>query len=55
VLDVYQLGTDGYTQVSHSSIPALASLDLLVLTECIAVGETSRVDAVQRFRAAHPV
>ncbi len=55
VLDVYQLGNDGYTQVSHSSIPALASLDLLVLTECIAAGETSRVDAVQRLRAAHPI
>jgi Uma2 family endonuclease len=55
VLDAYQLGADGYTQVSHSSIPALASLDLVVLRECIALGETSRVDAVQRLRAAHPI
>jgi Uma2 family endonuclease len=55
VLDVYQLGNDGYIQVFRSSIPALAALDLSVLTECIAVGETSRVDAVQRLRAAHPV
>jgi Uma2 family endonuclease len=55
VLDVYQLGLNGYTQVSHSSIPELESLDLLVLAECIAAGETSRVDAVRRLRAAHPV
>jgi Uma2 family endonuclease len=54
VLDVYHLRPEGYVKAVHSSIPELAELDLGVLGECIAAGETSRVDAVRRLRSAHP-
>jgi hypothetical protein len=55
VLVVYHLYTDGYRQVRHSQIPALATIDLGVMAECILIGETSRIEAVNRFRAVHPL
>jgi Putative restriction endonuclease len=55
VLAVYSLQADGYQQVSRSQIPALAPIDLAILAECILIGETSRIEAVARFRAAHPL
>jgi Uma2 family endonuclease len=55
VLAVYSLQADGYQQVSRSQIPALAPIDLAILAECILIGETSRIEAVARFRATHPV
>jgi Uma2 family endonuclease len=53
VLDVYHVQSTGYEKVSHSLIPELASIDLAVLSTCISIGETSRVEAVKKFRAAH--
>ena len=54
VLAVYHLQSDGYQQVSRSQIPALAPIDLAIMAECIMIGETSRIEAVERFRSAHP-
>lgn len=54
VLAVYHLQVDGYHKVSRSQIPALASIDLEIMAACILLGETSRIAAVERFRAAHP-
>jgi hypothetical protein len=54
ILAVYHLQVDGYQKVSRSQIPALASIDLEVMAVCILLGETSRIAAVERFRAAHP-
>jgi Uma2 family endonuclease len=54
VLAVYHLQSDGYQRVSRSQIPALASIDLAIMAECILIGETSRIEAVARFRSAHP-
>jgi Uma2 family endonuclease len=54
VLAVYHLQSDGYQQVNSSQIPALASIDLNIMAECILLGETSRIKAIERFRAAHP-
>jgi Uma2 family endonuclease len=51
VLEVYHLQANGYTRVSQSQIPELAAIDLKVMTECILIGETSRVQAVQRLRS----
>ena len=34
---------------------ALAAIDLQILANCILVGETSRVAAVEIFREAHPI
>jgi Uma2 family endonuclease len=49
MLEVYCLEADGYQQVTHSHIPALSLIDLTVLSECILIGETSRLQAVQQF------
>jgi Uma2 family endonuclease len=53
VLAVYHLQSDGYQKVSRSQITALAAIDLEIMAECILIGETSRLGAVERFRAAH--
>jgi Uma2 family endonuclease len=55
VLDVYHLQSTGYEKADRSLIPELATIDLKVLSECISIGETSRVNAVKKFRAAHPI
>ena len=54
VLAVYSLQSDGYQKVNRSQILALAPIDLAIMAECILIGETSRVEAVDRFREAHP-
>ncbi|MGI8934622.1 MAG: Uma2 family endonuclease [Phormidesmis sp.] len=54
VLEVYHLKNSGYEKVHRSLIPALSSLDLRVLSECILVGETSRIEAGKQLLAAHP-
>ncbi len=53
-LEVYHLQNSGYKKVNHSLIPALSSLDLSVLSACILVGETSRIEAGKQLLAAHP-
>ena len=55
VLQVYHLQEKGYQQVSRSCIPALETIDLTVLSTCILMGETSRVQAIKQFRMAHPI
>jgi Uma2 family endonuclease len=54
VLAVYHLQSEGYQRVSRSQIPALSSIDLAVMAACILSGETSRIEAVKKFRQAHP-
>lgn len=55
VLDIYHLQATGYEKVSRSLIPELVAIDLTILSACISIGETSRVNAVKKFRAAHPI
>jgi Uma2 family endonuclease len=55
VLAVYSLQSDGYQKVRRSQIPALAPIDLAIVAQCILIGETSRIEAVERFREAHPL
>jgi Uma2 family endonuclease len=55
ILAVYSLQPDGYHKVTHSQISALAAIDLSILSECILTGETSRIEAVEKFRQAHPL
>jgi Uma2 family endonuclease len=50
-LDVYHLRPNGYEKVPHSQIPALSTLDLGLLTECILLGESSVLEAVDRLRS----
>jgi Uma2 family endonuclease len=54
VLAVYSLQPNGYQKVNRSQIPALAPIDLDIMAQCILIGETSRIEAVARFRSGHP-
>lgn len=42
-----------YEAVDRSGIPALAEIDLNLLSACILIGGTSRIQAAQRLLAAH--
>jgi hypothetical protein len=52
LLTCYSLKADGYQRSAVSKIPALKAIDFSLLTRCILLGETSRVEAVKQFRAA---
>ncbi len=53
VLEVYHLERNDYRKVNRSQIPALSKLNLAVLSECILIGETSRIEAGQKLLTAH--
>jgi hypothetical protein len=50
-LYIYHLRPNGYEKVTHSQIPALSALDLGLLTECILLGESSVLEAIDRLRS----
>lgn len=52
-LEVYQLKGTEHKRVNHSSVPALSSLDLDIMAECILLGETSRLAAGDKLLEAH--
>ena len=54
LLVVYHLQSGQYETVDRSGIPALADINLTVLSECILMGETSRIQAGQMLLGAHP-
>lgn len=54
LLVVYHLQEDVYEKVDRSQIPELVEIQLDVLSQCILIGETSRVHACKKFLAAHP-
>lgn len=49
LLEVYWLQTDGYVKAERSQIPALATIDLALLSESILIGEISRIQAGKRL------
>ncbi len=49
VLEVYGLQSDGYVKAERSQIPALAMIDLALLSECILIGEISRLQAGKKL------
>jgi Uma2 family endonuclease len=55
VLTVYYLQSSKHERVNHSFIPALSPIDLNILSECILIGETSRIQAAQKLLDSHPV
>ncbi len=55
VLAFYHLVEDDYICVDRSQIPELSGIDRAVLTSCVLMGETSRVQAMRAFRSAHPL
>lgn len=46
VLEVYHLRDDSYEKTERSLIPSLSSLNLDLMSECILIGETDRIRAV---------
>ena len=55
VITMYHQVNGEYQKIDRSLIPELAAIDRAVLARCILIGETSRIQAVKAFRAAHPV
>jgi Uma2 family endonuclease len=49
---LYRLNDDHYEAIAKSQIPELANLDIDLLTNCIAIAQTSRLEASNTFRNA---
>ncbi|UBF29478.1 Uma2 family endonuclease [Kovacikia minuta CCNUW1] len=50
VFTLYRLREMGYERINRSEIPELARLDIELLTRCVLMGETSRLEAMREFR-----
>lgn len=50
LLSLYHLSQGEYHRVDHSQISALSSLDIDLLSRCVLMAETSRLDAARNFR-----
>ena len=55
VLAVYHLQTGRHEKANRSLIPALSTIDLKVLSECILIGETSRIKAAKKLLESHSI
>ncbi|GAC1491479.1 MAG: hypothetical protein NVS2B14_03870 [Chamaesiphon sp.] len=55
VLAVYHLQSDKYEKVNHCLIPVLSTINLKILSECILIGETSRIKAAKKLLECHPI
>jgi Uma2 family endonuclease len=47
---LYHLQEDDYQRIDKSEIPELADLDLNLLTQCVLMAQTSRLEAAKAFR-----
>jgi Uma2 family endonuclease len=47
---LYRLRESGYERIDQSQIPELATLDFELLTRCVLMGETSRLESMREFR-----
>lgn len=52
ILEVYNLNSAGYQKVERSMIPAFAQLDIQLMSQCILIGETSRLEATDKLLGA---
>jgi Uma2 family endonuclease len=50
VFSLYRLRDRNYAAISHSEIPELADLDIDLLTRCVLMAQTSRLEAANIFR-----
>ncbi len=50
VFSLYRLQTGNYDRITRSEIPELNSLDIDLLTRCVLMAETSRLNAANEFR-----
>ena len=53
ILEVYCLGSNGYDRVERSLIPAFSGLDMQLMSQCILVGETSMLEAIDKLLGAN--
>lgn len=51
LLSLHRLRAGGYEQVQRSELPGLEELDLILLRDCILMGETDAGEAIRRFQA----
>jgi Uma2 family endonuclease len=49
LLDIYWLDGDEYHKADRSQIPALAPIDRSLMSDCILIGETSRIQAGEKL------
>ncbi len=49
---LYRLRDAGYAKINRSEIPELATLDIELLTRCVLMAQTSRLEAARMFRNA---
>ena len=54
VLAIYHLKNDEYIKYDSSQIPELSGIDIAIFNQCILIGETDRIAAIETFRSAHP-
>ncbi|NER82626.1 MAG: Uma2 family endonuclease [Leptolyngbya sp. SIO1D8] len=52
VFSLYRLRGNEYQSVTRSEIPELSGLDMALLTRCVLMAQTSRVEAANTFRNA---
>ncbi|MFP4007635.1 MAG: Uma2 family endonuclease [Spirulinaceae cyanobacterium] len=52
VFSLYHLQNNHYEIISHSQIPEFAALNIELLTRCVLMAQTSRLEAAKTFRDA---
>ncbi|MEE3719185.1 Uma2 family endonuclease [Tumidithrix elongata RA019] len=52
IFTLYRLRDRNYESIARSEIPELATLDIALLTRCVLMAQTSRLEAANTFRAA---
>ena len=52
IFSLYHLREDNYEAISTSEIPQLKELDINLLTRCVLIAQTSRLEAANTFRNA---
>lgn len=49
---LYHLREENYERIDQSELPGLTDLDIELLSRCILIAQTSRIEAVREFRQA---
>lgn len=52
LFSLYHLRENGYERIQRSELPHLDRLNLDVLTQCVLMAQTSRIEAIRAMRAA---
>ncbi|NER46744.1 MAG: Uma2 family endonuclease [Symploca sp. SIO1A3] len=52
LFSLYHLRNNHYEKITHSEIPELATLNIDLLTRCVLMAQTSRLEAAKEFRNA---